>query len=390
MTGARSFLREADWLTPARVRAYAIMVAIMALVLLGFAYTQAMGKAGSDFLAFWGAGRAVLSGNPAGAYDLALQERLQTATGSEGWFAFVNPPPFLFAATPFALMPFSLAWWAWVGVTWALWAFVAIRMFPRLWLLVIAFPGGLIAATHAQTGLLVSALLMGAVHWLDRRPASSGLAIGALVIKPHFAVLIPFWLAAGRRWRVFGWATVALLSIIAATGLVFGAETLRAYPESWRASEALLKDVNADFQLRMASFYAQARLYLAEPIALLIAAASGVLALIASVLAWRRFGDDARAAGAVLLSATALASPYLFNYDLPFLIVPLLYLVERGLADGFRHYEKLLLVALWLAPYATRAFAFPLGFNAMPVASLALLALVWTRARRGAATAKRN
>ncbi len=80
-----------------------------------------------------------------------------------------------------------------------------------------------------------------------------------------------------------------------------------------------------------------------------------------------------------MLAATALASPYLFNYELAFLVVPTLWLVEQGLARGFRPYEKLALVALWLAPYATRAAALPTGLNLMPLASLALLALVWSR-----------
>ena len=37
------------------------------------------------------------------------------------------------------------------------------------------------------------------------------------------------------------------------------------------------------------------------------------------------------------------------------------------------------LVALWLAPYATRAAALPLGLNLMPLASALLLWLVWSR-----------
>ena len=83
-----------------------------------------------------------------------------------------------------------------------------------------------------------------------------------------------------------------------------------------------------------------------------------------------------------LMAATALASPYLFNYDLPFLVLPILWLVREGLRDGFRQWEKLLLVALWFAPYATRAAALPLGLNLMPLASALLVWLVWSRAAR--------
>jgi hypothetical protein len=56
-----------------------------------------------------------------------------------------------------------------------------------------------------------------------------------------------------------------------------------------------------------------------------------------------------------------------------------LWLVREGLRSGFRPWEKALLVALWFAPYATRAVALPLGLNPMPLASALLLWLVWTR-----------
>ena len=95
---------------------------------------------------------------------------------------------------------------------------------------------------------------------------------------------------------------------------------------------------------------------------------------------WRHFGQDGMATGAVMLAATAVASPYLFNYDLPFLVLPILWLVREGLREGFRPWEKALLVALWLAPYATRAAALPLGLNLMPLAGAVLLWLLWSRA----------
>jgi hypothetical protein len=94
---------------------------------------------------------------------------------------------------------------------------------------------------------------------------------------------------------------------------------------------------------------------------------------------WRRMGQDGLATGALMLAATALASPYLFNYDLPFLVLPVLWLVREGLRHGFRPWEKALLVVLWFAPYATRAIALPLGLNPMPLASALLLWLIWTR-----------
>jgi hypothetical protein len=377
------FLRRADWLTRDRVRGYALIIGLASLVLLANSYLKAMGLEGSDFLAFWGAGHVTAAGDPAAAYDLAAQQQVQTATGSTGWFAFVNPPPFLFAAAPFGALPFPMAWLAWAAATYGLWAWASIRAFPRLWPLVLAYPGALVAAGHAQTGLLTGALLVLAAHALARRPAVSGAAIGALVIKPHLALLAPVWFALGRHWRAFVTAGLAVMALVLASWLAFGSVTLEAYTTSWRASGALMEGINRDFLLRMTTFYSQARMLAGDGAGLVAGAASALVALGAALLANRRFAGDARAAAAAVLAATALASPYLFSYDLPFLIFPTLWLVEQARAKGFRDYEKLALVLLWFAPYATRAAALPLGINLMPLAALALLGLVWSRGAAG-------
>lgn len=373
------WVRRADWLNAGRVRGYALLVGLASLMILFFAWREAMSATGSDFLAFWGAGQVTAGGDASAAYDLAVQERVQTATGSKGWFAFVNPPPFLFVAAPLGLLPFPIAWPLWVLATYALWAFLTVRAFPRLWPIVLAYPGALIGATHAQTGLLTGALLVFAATSLDRKPLGSGAAIGALIVKPHLALLLPFWLAAGRRWRSFTAAGVTVLLLLALGALVFGPDIMPSYATSWDASAKLMREADYDFLMRMCSVYAPLRLYAGNGFGLAVAGLLGLVMVAVAILSWRRFHGDPRASGAAVLAATALASPYLFNYDLPFLIVPTLWLVEQGRRHGFRDYEKLVLVALWLAPYATRAAALPTGLNLMPVASLALLALVWAR-----------
>ena len=373
-------LREARWLDGRRVRGYALLIGLASLALLAVAWSQAQGPQGSDFLAFWGGGRAVLFGFPEFAYDLAWQERTQTSAGFDGWYAFVNPPPFLFLAAPFAALPYPAAWIAWVVLTYAAWAWVSVRALPRLWPLVLVFPGALIAAGHAQNGFVTGALLVGGVALLDRRPLMAGALLGALIVKPHLALLVPFWLAAGGRWRAFAAAAASSAGLLLLSWLAFGTNTMIGYVNSWQASAAIMRAADADFLLRMATPYAQVRLFAGETAALVVSGVIALAMLALVVLSGRRFGGDAMAGGAFMLAATALASPYLFNYDLPFLVLPILWLVREGLRDGFRQWEKLLLVALWFAPYATRAAALPLGLNLMPLASALLVWLVWSRA----------
>ena len=378
--GAIDFLRDADWLDGRRVRGYAVIVGIASLGLLIVSWIEAMGPQGSDFLAFWGAGRAVLGGVPHAAYDLAWQERVQTSAGFDGWYAFVNPPPFLFLAAPFAALPYPAAWIAWVVLTYAAWAWVSVRAFPRLWPLALVFPGALIAAGHGQNGFVTGALLVGGVALLDRRPLVAGALLGALIVKPHLALLVPFWLAAGGRWRAFVAAAASAVGLLVLSWLAFGTTTMVGYVNSWEASAAIMRSADADFLLRMTTPYSQLRLYGGETLATAVAVLLALAMIALVVRGSRRFGQDGMATGALMLAATALASPYLFNYDLPFLVLPILWLVREGLRDGFRQWEKLLLVALWFAPYATRAAALPLGLNLMPLASALLVWLVWSRA----------
>ncbi len=372
-------IRNADWLNPARVRGYAVILGLASLALLANSFLKAMGADGTDFLAFWGAGHVAIAGDPAAAYDLAVQERVQTATGSEGWFAFVNPPPFLFVAAPFGALPFPAAWIAWVALTFAAWSWASIRAVPRLWPLVLVFPGALLAAGHAQLGLLTGALLVGGAVLLDKRPAAAGLLLGALIIKPHLALLVPFWLAGAGKWRAFLAAGTSAIGLVLLSWAVFGTQTLAAYTTSWDVSALIMQSDDTEFYLRMATPYSQLRLFAPTGFALAVNLASALAMMAAAFMAWRRMGRDALASGALVLAATALASPYLFNYDLPFLILPLLWLVREGLQQGFRPFEKLLLVVLYFAPYATRAAALPLGANLMPLASIALVWLVWSR-----------
>ena len=206
---------------------------------------------------------------------------------------------------------------------------------------------------------------------------------------------MPFWLAAGGRWRAFVAAGVSAVGLLALSWLAFGTATMLAYTDSWQASAAIMRAADHDFFLKMATLYAQVRLYAGETAAL---AAAGLLALamIALVMAsWRRFGQDGLATGALMLAATALASPYLFSYDLPFLVLPVLWLVREGLREGFRPWEKIALVGLVVRALTPPArWRCRLGLNLMPLASALLLWLSGAAVRRAPLrqthTARRN
>src|SRR4030088_1695338 len=63
----------------------------------------------TDFVNVWAAGRLVLDGHPQIAYDWSIHKTVEEAAvgrSFEGYYAWLYPPPFLFAAALLATMPF--------------------------------------------------------------------------------------------------------------------------------------------------------------------------------------------------------------------------------------------------------------------------------------------
>lgn len=74
----------------------------------------------TDFVNVWAAGRLVLDGHPALAYDWDVQKQVELAVlkqGFLGYFAWHYPPPFLFVASFLAQFPYSVAFVGWVSAS---------------------------------------------------------------------------------------------------------------------------------------------------------------------------------------------------------------------------------------------------------------------------------
>lgn len=372
------------WLGIERVRAYGWILALAGALSLYSTWQRAMGAVGTDFQAFWSAARLTVLGRPEATYDLEALAGVGRGIGRSEVFAFVNPPPFLLPIAPLGWLPYPLAWWVWIGASFGLWLAISRRFVPGFTGAVAGFPGALIAAWHAQTGLFMSALQAGAAVLLEKRPFLAGLCVGALVMKPHLAVLFPVAFLAGRHWRAISGAACGALGLLVLAWAALGTETMLAYPESWKASRYLIESGSADFFMRQSTVYAAVRVAAGPLVATFAQVAASLLAATAVWYAWRR-DWSIEAKFAVLFAATPLATPYLFNYDLPFLVLPVIWLAGRARRLPTGPWERLHLLALYLAPLATRAAALPLGANLMPWVSLWLLAVVIRRAKAEAA-----
>ena len=74
----------------------------------------------TDFVNVWAAGKLVLDGHPALAYDWDIQKQVELALLEHdfiGYFAWHYPPPFLFVAAFLAQFPYAVAFIGWVSVS---------------------------------------------------------------------------------------------------------------------------------------------------------------------------------------------------------------------------------------------------------------------------------
>jgi hypothetical protein len=362
-------LREATWFGRERAVGYARMMALAFIPTLVVFYLEATGPLGSDFMAFWSASKLLLAGAPVDAYSPAAESGLQLALGRDHWVPFIYPPPFLLVVSPLGLLPYGIALPVWVAATYALWLSVSRRMLPEGFWPIAVYPGALVAAWHAQNGFITASLFIGGVLALRKRPILAGALFGALIIKPHLAVLIPVALIAGRQWRAFWAAAASAVGLLLVSWLVLGGEAFSAFLSSTAISGSLLGSSHDnfyidgdDFLLRMPTVFALVKILAGSTAAWAAQAVSSVVMAAIVWWAWARPGDYL-GKGAVLATATVLATPYLFSYDLPLLVLPACWMAVDGLRTGFRPWERLVLAAFYWAPLVGRSVALPLHFN---------------------------
>jgi hypothetical protein len=393
-------LRDAAWLDAERARVYPrILLAVTCVVVVGLILVSPGGvdpqgrPIGTDFLSFWAASKLALSGRATLAYDVEahdLAQRSVIAGQPDSVTPFVYPPMFLLVCLPLAAAPYFVALTAWMAATgYACWRTVRAMLAeagPGLTAPILAFPGVLQNLGYGQNAFLTTALFGSAALTLDRRPVLAGVFVGCLAIKPHLGLLIPLALLAGGRWKTIAAAGCTVAAFSGAALLVLGAGAWGAFLGASRIARMVLEQPwrpgmspEGWTPAMMSSVFAAVRLmhgglWLAYGVQ-----ASTALVAGAVVVRVAR-GSDGLALGATLVCATCLASPYLFDYDLMLLAIPLAWILRDARRTGFRPWEKSLLLAAFLLPMASRVIATRLGLPIGPPILMSLLLIVARRA----------
>ena len=335
----------------------------------------------TDFINVWAAGRLVLDGLPAQAYDWDIQKQVEVAKlGKDfvGYFAWHYPPPFLFVASLLAQLPYKVAFIGWVVISF-LPFLVAVRAIVGRnfgYLLALAIPMAFINALVGQNGFLTAALIGGALYLIPIRPVLAGICLGLLTYKPQYGLLFPIVLIAAGHWRVFISAGVTAVVLATASWLAFGTESWLAFFH-WmpKFSQAFLTEGKAPWW-KLQSIFSLVRYFGgSEPLGwafqwVLTASVAVVLALM-----WRSRVPYTMKAAA-LAAGALLTTPYLFMYDMMVLAIPIAFLVRIGLKTGFHAYELPALGAVVALIVCYMFTGIPTGFGA----TLVVAALILRRA----------
>ncbi len=390
--------READWLSAQRAHAWCVVLVLatsaMAVVWVGLSHdgVDLWGKPlGTDFLSFWTASRFALDGQPTLAYDMLAHAAAQRAlfpAAEPGYYAFFYPPVFLLICLPLAMAPYLAALVLWLAA-----GFVALlacvrRLLPQRWAIlpVFAFPGVLLNVEHGQNAFLSAGCFGGFMLLLQRRPFVAGLCLGGLVFKPHLLLAAPVALLAGRRWAAIAGGVTSGLGLGLASLYCFGAGTWLAFLDAAPlARETLEQDLVGP--AKMQSMFAAIRV-LHGSVTVAYAAQVMVAVFAATLLgaaAGRRPGASAE--GALLIVATLLCTPFLLDYDLVCMALPIAWVMAEALRTGWLPWEKSALFAAYVLPLVSRPLAISLG---LPIAPMVILALLLAVGRRASALAGRR
>lgn len=341
-----------------------VVLPIVALAVFGLfvgaivASAAQSGTLGFDFLAYHQAAHRVLAGEP--LYDPTVQQ-----TGGFGLFYY--PPPFVLAVLPLAMLDPTTATWLWTGLM--LLAFgIGVAVLPVgstvRWLVVLlaglSWPFAF-AIKLGQVGPLLFLLFAIGWRWMDRPGLLGAAAAAGALVKIQPGLILVWALATGRRRAVVIGTIVIGVAAVLATLIAGG-------PGVWPDYIALLRNVSDpiatehNFTPGAIAF----QLGSGATAAAIVQLTASVLVVAAVVVALR--AATAEASYLVVVVASQLLSPVLWDHYAMLLLLPTAWLLARGHAWAVLIPLATSSVLISISPAVT----YPVAFGCALVALLAV------------------
>jgi hypothetical protein len=353
------------WLSRDRVRTLARLFLLGQVCAFGFFVAGTHGafapqpkpQTTTDFASFYAAGTLADRGRAPAAYDRAVLRATgrQVIEAGIDFNPFLNPPIFLLICAPLAKLPYLAAFVLFEFLTAMVWLIVTTRIAGGGAVSAIALaaiPAVWWALGWGQNSFLSASLMGVGTLLLRRRPWLAGAAFGALCFKPHYGILIPFALLAGRCWRAILGAGLSVGLLAGLTTLCFGTATWAAFLDMAIHARQVVEGGTIAFKGHVDAAGAARLLGVSAGIGWTIQAAVSLSA--AGAVAWVWWpshaggrpaaSDEAR--HAALVAGTLAAMPFLLFYDLVMAGVAAAWLVRAARLRGWRSGEPTALAVL--------------------------------------------
>jgi Glycosyltransferase family 87 len=367
------------------VGALLLLFGAYSLIYFGITAYRSISQPIDDLFGFWSYSRFVLEHPPTEIYNPAILHAAQVALGMDPSIEYPcpYPPSFLLALWPLGLLSQPLAYAALIGITLPLfvWATTGGRWRSWIGLAAIVAPATTITIIAGQAAMLAAALMAGGLRLAPVRPVLAGVLLGLLIYKPQMAVLVPVALLAAGLWRTIAAAVVTGVGLMVLSSIAFGWSIWPAWISGVMAySGYFAAESGGRLHLMPTVYAALPRFGVSASAAQLVQA---VTAIVAAGAVWDCFRRGATPlAAAALMTATFLATPYAFAYDMPMIVTAVLWTVaERQRSpEPFGATETFVLTLAMVAPITLlpEDIRFPVAM----VSLVLLLGLIVRQCRR--------
>jgi hypothetical protein len=294
-------------------------------ILLDVLWGNTCGHLGTDFCAFWSAGKAANAYGYARVYDLALLSRIQLAN----FPAFGDPAAFAvspFAYLPIFVLPFQLlavlppgaAFWLWTALNAiAFWAYLAFlyrkllgsrlptRLFILLALSLPAYWNLLDGQVNVWLMIFLGEFLR---HALAGQPFKAGLWLTGLLLKPQSLALLAVLALVRLPRRILAGLISGLVAMGALSTALLGPTGAMGMLHVWLGFSRGMptNDVDSMMNWRMIGFHISN--WTSPPIGWGVAAFGMAATIIGVVALWKRGVDLKSPSGSAVLLGTLAAT----------------------------------------------------------------------------------
>ncbi len=397
----------AAWLTPRRLRAQAVLLALCAwgVCAADFATPGFFDRAGNlkfqDFLPLYVSARWIAAGRSAELYDQGVvASEIRTIVGEPTGTRLPNlyGPQVGLAFVPLARLSFPVAARVWAtfsmllyfGCVWLIW-----RCCPDLHkhsgivaIAAVAFPPVFHFFVRGQISVLVLACFVAAfLAFRSGRAWLAGIALGLLVFKPQFLVAVPLVLLLAGAWESFGGLVLSAAAQLGFAWMYFGSTVMRSYFDTlWHISRWIGSAELSLAPIQMHSLRSFWTLLIPWPeLALGLYLLSSLVTIAVAAAVWKSASSIPLRFSALIFAAV-LVNPHLFVYDLLVLAPALLLIVDWILRNPNHSSSSALRLLAYLA------FALPLfgplsRWTRLQLSVPAFAALLWILWRHSSSAA---